>query len=299
MMKIPQEILIKMPEKDLEDFLTYLEGERGLSMHTLEAYRRDLEEFYACVQKLSFNEVEMSDIVKFLAQKKSSGYAASSIARALAVIKSLFKFLKREGIISTNCALYLESPKLWQHIPHALTEEQASFLLKQPDASTLEGARDLAILELLYACGLRVSELCGLGLYDVDDQYVRILGKGGKERLVPVGNRALQALDHYLSSFRGQVEEREAPLFITKLGHRIDRMTVWKIVKKYGKQAGLLRISPHVLRHTFATHLLENGADLRVIQELLGHSDISSTERYAQVSPAHLLKSFQQFHPRL
>jgi integrase/recombinase XerD len=289
-------------QQDIEDFVIYLTSEKGLSKHTLEAYHRDLEDFIRFLSSFELShwrEVEQQHLIDFLANKKRSHYATASICRALIALKVFFRFLKREGILSTNITIHLETPKLWQLIPEVLTPEEIDLLFKQPNSATYKGARNKAILELLYASGLRVSELCQLNLYDVDDAYVRIKGKGGKERLVPVGKQAIMALDHYLAHRHDPVQNQDQPLFVARGSKRIDRVTIWGMIKSYAKEAGIQKnISPHTLRHSFATHLLDNGADLRVIQEMLGHANISSTDRYTHVSRSHLHEAFNAFHPR-
>lgn len=279
----------------LHDFLLYIASEKGLSQNTLDAYRRDLEPFLAAVP---IESVDEQSLVRYLATLREKHYATASLSRALIAIKVFFRFLKREGIVKVNPAHYLETPKLWQLIPTVLTCEEVEKLLQQPDPCTAEGARDRALLEVLYGSGLRVSEICSLGLYAMDDHFLRVFGKGGKERIVPIGQKAVAAVDHYLGQFRLKGGERDEPLFLSKRGKRLERRTVWALIKRYGKQAGIQKnISPHTLRHSFATHLLDNGADLRVIQELLGHSSISSTDRYTHVSKTHLRDAFNNFHP--
>ena len=190
--------------------------------------------------------------------------------------------------------------KIWQLIPEVLSCTEMVSLLEAPDKDTLIGSRDKAILEVLYACGLRVSELCSLKIYDVDDVYVRVLGKGMKERVIPIGEAAIQAIDHYLHHYRSQYDsEKLQELFVSTRGKPLDRIQVWKMVKGYAKKVGIVKnISPHTFRHSFATHLLDNGADLRVIQEMLGHASISSTDRYTHISKSHLQQSFEAYHPR-
>jgi len=292
-----------MTQKHLHEFLFYIAAEKGLSQNTIEAYDRDCQRFISFLSDQGiedFNSVQQPHIIEFLASLKRADYAVSSICRSLVAIKVLFRFLKKELITQTNVALYVDHPKMWQLIPEVLDSHEVDRLLNQPDSQSAIGARDRAILEVLYASGLRASEVCSLNLYDVDDLYVRVIGKGSKERLVPIGKQAVQAVDHYISHFRGETKkDRGEPLFVTKLGQRIDRQTVWTMIKKYGKTAGIIKnISPHTLRHSFATHLLDNGADLRVIQEMLGHASISSTDRYTHISRSHLQESFQNFHPR-
>jgi integrase/recombinase XerD len=211
-----------------------------------------------------------------------------------------FRFLKREGAIAKDVTLHLDSPRMWQLIPEVLTVPEVEMLLNAPDSSMRAGARDRAVLQVIYASGLRVSEVCGLNLYDVDEQVVRVRGKGGKERVVPIAKTAVLAIDYYLIHYRTSSEDKkESPLFLSDRGKRIDRGHVWKRVKFYAKRVGITKeISPHTLRHSFATHLLENGADLRVIQEMLGHSSIATTDRYTHISQRHLVEAFQACHPR-
>ncbi|MEI8366540.1 MAG: site-specific tyrosine recombinase XerD [Parachlamydiaceae bacterium] len=287
----------------VDDFLSYIASEKGLAQNTVEAYRRDVESFVTFLKDnsiVSIAAVETNDIIAFLSSLSERGYASASICRMLAAIKMFFRFLSREGVITINRALYLQTPKLWQLIPDVLTCEEVDLLVKQPDPLTFSGARDRAILEVLYASGLRVSELCSLDLYSVDELSVRVMGKGSKERIVPIGEEAISAIDHYLLHFRGNFDsEKQLALFVNKRGQRIDRSTVWRMIKNYGKQAGITKnISPHTLRHSFATHLLDNGADLRVIQEMLGHASISTTDRYTHISRSHLQEAFDSFHPR-
>jgi integrase/recombinase XerD len=285
------------------DFLAYLGSERGLSRNTLEAYGRDLKMFSGVLQErgvADFTQVKEAEVVAFLGFLKNKKYASSSVCRALIAVKMLFRFLKREGKVVADVTLYLDSPKLWQLIPEVLGMEEVEALLAAPDPESALGARDKAILEVLYASGLRVSEVCGLGLHDVDDAFVRVLGKGGKERVVPIAESAVKAIDHYLLNFRSETgSDKVQPLFLTRGGKRIDRVTVWGRIQFYAKRAGITkRISPHTLRHSFATHLLENGADLRVIQEMLGHASVATTDRYTHISQKHLTEAFQAFHPR-
>jgi integrase/recombinase XerD len=288
---------------DIEDFATYILSEKGFSTNTLEAYRRDIQSFLVFLQKDNlqhWNEVQQQHIIDFLGLKKQNHYAPASISRALIAIKVFFRFLKREGLISHNVSHLLETPKIWQLIPDVLTLEEIEKLLMLPRSHTRKGARDRAILETLYATGCRVSELCQLNIGDVDDTYVRIKGKGGKERTVPLGKEAILAIDRYLAFRDGANDERQEALFVGQGNRRVNRIGVWKLVKHYARQAGITKIIfPHTFRHSFATHLLDNGADVRVIQELLGHASISSTDRYAHVSCKHLQEAFQAFHPRL
>lgn len=283
----------------LQDFLNFIGSERGLALHTIEAYERDLRRFLSVIEKKNLEAVTQEEIISFIQQMKEKGYASSTLSRSLVAIKVFFRFLKREKLIVKDPTTLIESPKLWQLIPEVLTEREIAALLKQPEVDSEIGARDRAILEMLYATGMRVSELCSLNVHDVDDQTVRVKGKGGKERIVPIAAVAIEALDHYLS-YRVEVKKlKDLPLFLTKKGKRIGRTQVWARIKHYGKAAKIEKvISPHTLRHSFATHLLDHGADLRVIQELLGHADISTTDRYTHLSNKHLYQAFDQFHPR-
>jgi integrase/recombinase XerD len=287
----------------IEDFLSYLGSEKGLAQNTLVAYRRDIAMFHGLLQRRgtsSWDMVQEEDVLAFLTMLKAKTYAVSSICRAIVALKVLFRFLKREKVVTKDITLHLDAPQLWQLIPEVLTVAEVEELLQAPDAATSIGARDKAVFQVIYASGLRVSEVCGLNLHDVDDQIVRVKGKGGKERIVPIAKTAVDAIDHYLVQFRQHADnEKAVPLFVTEKGKRIDRTLVWKRIKVYAKQAGIRKeISPHTLRHSFATHLLENGADLRVIQEMLGHSNISTTDRYTHISQRHLTEAFEAFHPR-
>ena len=285
----------------VEDFFLYIASEKGLSKNTQEAYRYDIESFIQFLVDLKINDlkkVNQAHFLSFLESCKKKGYATSSISRKLMALKVFFKFLKREGHVEANVTHYLTSPKIWQVVPKVLSPSQVDRLLKAPNTKLETEARDLAILEILYSSGLRVSEICNLKIRDVDDSFIRVKGKGGKERIVPVGKKAIEAIDYYLCHFR---QEEESPyLFITQRKKQIDRVLVWKRLKEYAQRAGIEdHLSPHTLRHSFATHLLENGADLRVIQEMLGHASIGTTDRYTQVSQKHLKSAFENFHPRL
>lgn len=284
----------------LKDFLIYIASEKGLAQNSIEAYRRDLESFFTFLDSKPLEDILEADLIAFFTWLEKQKYATASRARALIALKVFFRFLKREGHLKKDLAQHLVSPKLWQRIPEVLDPDEVERLIQQPDASTPIGARDKAILEVLYASGLRVSEVCSLTLYSIDETFLRVTGKGSKERTVPIGVKALQAVDHYLTHYRSATDsETEEALFVTEKGKPMNRTSVWSMVKQYAKQAGISkRLSPHTLRHSFATHLLNNGADLRVIQEMLGHSNISSTDRYTHVSPTHLQAAFNAFHPR-
>jgi len=287
----------------MEEFLAYLGSEKGLARNTLISYCQDIKMLLSSFKERgtsSYDSVQEEDVMHFLSVLKAKGYATSSICRAIVAMKMFFRFLKKEKIIEKDITLHLDSPRMWQLIPEVLTVSEVEDLLRSPDTNTCMGARDQAILQVIYASGLRVSEVCSLDLQDVDDQIVRVRGKGGKERIVPIAKSAVDAIDHYLIHFQQHSShEKAVPLFVSKKGKRIDRISIWKRIKFYAKRAGIKKeISPHTLRHSFATHLLENGADLRVIQEMLGHSNISTTDRYTHISQRHLVQAFQAFHPR-
>jgi integrase/recombinase XerD len=281
------------------DFLDYLRSEKGLSTHTIDAYGRDVRSFASHLSVPDWKQVTPETIFSFLELLRSRSYASASVCRMLIAVKVFFRFLKKEGEISQDLGRYFETPKLWQLIPEALSCEEVEALLSQPKTDDVIGARDRAILELLYATGMRVSELCQLKIGALDDRFVKVRGKGKKERVIPVGKKAIEAVDHYLIHYRGEAKEENAPLFLSPRGKPIDRITVWNRVKIYARSAGITKsISPHTLRHSFATHLLENGADLRLIQDMLGHEDIGTTDRYTHVTGSRLKAAFNAFHPR-
>ncbi len=288
-------------QQTIEDFLLYIASEKGLSGNTVEAYGRDVRDFSEYLQVESFAQVTQEHCIQYLSHIQEKGFATSSVCRRLIAIKVLFHFLKREKLVESNVLLYLDCPKLWQLIPEVLSLQEVEALLATPSVDSYNGSRDKAILETIYASGLRVSELCSLSIYDVHDKVVKVMGKGRKERLVPIGEQAIAAIDHYLIHYRSQFESEEnLTLFLTKKGKPLGRGAVWKMIKRYAAEAGITKnISPHTLRHSFATHLLDNGADLRVIQEMLGHANISSTDRYTHVSRSHLQAAFEACHQRL
>lgn len=290
-----------MQEDYTADFLTYLQSEKGLSSNTSLSYRSDLRKWHQFLIKKQISSllsIEENTLIEFLMDLKGKGYATSSISRFLVALKTYLQFLKKEGLLKETLLLPFDSPKLERFLPQVLSKSQVEALLQTPCVAEEVGCRDLAILTTLYASGLRVSEVCSLNISHVGDRSVRVCGKGGKERIVPIAETALQAIDQYLVRFRHLHGEKEA-LFLTTKGKRIDRMSIWKQIKLYAKIANIpVSISPHTLRHSFATHLLENGADLRVIQEMLGHSHIGTTDRYTHVSSHHLKNAFDAFHPR-
>lgn len=283
----------------IQDFLLYLASERGLAQNTLTAYQTDLLAFQEFLGKKEPSLIEKKDVISFLEIKQKKGQASSSLCRALIAIKLFFRFLKKESLLQVEEIAFLESPKVWQLIPEVLSLEEVDLLFTTPDTKSFLGARDRAILEVIYASGLRVSEACGLDFQDIGEESIRVVGKGGKERIIPIAKSSLAKLDEYLLLFRDQIQIASQAVFVTTKGKRMDRVNVWNRIKIYAKKAGLQKnISPHTLRHSFATHLLENGADLRIIQEMLGHAQIATTDRYTQISQKHLTTSFSMFHPR-
>lgn len=283
----------------IQDFLLYLSSEKGLAQNTLTAYQTDLLTFQDFLGGRELASIEKKDVIDFLDIRRKKGLASTSLCRSLIVIKLFFRFLKRESAIDVAGIAFLETPKIWQLIPEVLSTQEVDLLLSMPDETSFLGSRDRAILEVIYGSGLRVSEACGLDFLDIGEESIRVRGKGGKERIIPIAKSSLSKLDQYLLHFRDQIEMTSQAVFVTTKGKRIDRVNVWNRIKLYAKKAGLQKnISPHTLRHSFATHLLENGADLRIIQEMLGHAQIATTDRYTQISQKHVTTSFASFHPR-
>jgi integrase/recombinase XerC len=281
-------------------FLEFLAAERGASAHTLRGYAGDLAELQAYLRSVRVSGLAAADarvLRGYLAWLHGRGLAKSSIARKVACARSCYRFLARRELVATNPARQLASRRLPRRLPSVLPKDESKELLDAPAEDTLAGRRDRALLELLYASGLRVAECCGLDLEDVDRRHgsVRVMGKGSKERVVPVGEIALEALEAYLDRRGGG----HGPLFRNARGTRLSTRSVHSIVRRRARAAGLARrVTPHTFRHTFATHLLGEGADLRFIQELLGHSRLSTTQRYTHVSPEHLMKVYDAAHPR-
>lgn len=293
-------------ETYLNSFMGYLNYEKGLSQNTLQAYGRDLSKFFAFLKKMGIstpNEVKKSDIVEYLNWLLDKGAARSSSARALSTLKAFFRFMVQEGYLRANPTDEVGSPKLPRRLPHVLAVHEVERLLEQPNPVTVRGLRDRAMLELMYATGLRVSELLALQLDDINLSagYVRCLGKGRKERIVPMNRTAAFWVERYISRSRNQLVKTplERTLFVNANGRRMTRQGFWKILAKYAGQAGIEKeITPHTLRHSFATHLLENGADLRAVQEMLGHADISTTQIYTHLTRTRLREVYQKSHPR-
>lgn len=317
-------------QQEIQSFLEFLAVEKGFSGNTIEAYRNDLVQFqefllqadarpsvsngldiglgdtgeYGEAGVVAWPLVSRARILSFIMNLKDKRYAAATVARKVAAVKSFFHFLLAEGVVQADPTENLESPRVGKSLPTTLSVKEVDELLEQPARlNTPEAARDKAMLELLYATGLRVSELVSLNVDDVDTSagYVRCLGKGSKERIVPVGHQAMKAVEEYLVGARRTLassREQEA-LFLNHRGDRLTRQGFWLIIKGYARDAGIAtNITPHTLRHSFATHLLNGGADLRAVQELLGHANISTTQIYTHVTGDRIKQVYDQSHPR-
>lgn len=293
-----------LPEDILRVFLDYLSVEKGLTPNTIRSYALDLKKLFLFFhkRKISWQKAKEGDLIAFIHHHSRANLSPRSIARIISCTRSFYRFLVLDGIITKSPAANLSTPKLWSNLPKFLTEKEVERLLAQPEKKKVRDFRDKAMLELLYATGLRVSELVSLKLKDLnlEEGYVICRGKGGKERIVPFGHSAEDALREYLQKARPKLLKRDDPsLFLSSRGGPFTRQGFWKMLKMYGKQAGLeQKISPHVLRHSFATHLLERGADLRSVQLMLGHSQITTTQIYTHVSRKHLREVYQKYHPR-
>ncbi|MFA5100079.1 MAG: site-specific tyrosine recombinase XerD [Candidatus Omnitrophota bacterium] len=290
----------------IASFLDYLSVERGLARNTIMAYGEDLEALSAFLsgRKIaSVSAVTKNDIINFMLSQKDSGICASSIARRLAAIRMFYRFLVRERIIRDDPTSLIDSPKLWKKIPETLSVNEVEALLSQPSLRTPQGIRDKAILETLYATGMRVSEAVNLKIDDLNLEvgFLRCIGKGNKERVIPVGKKAVGAVSKYISAVRPALLKKKTSdlLFISRLGSRISRQSFWKLIKRYAKEARIKKpMKPHILRHSFATHLLEHGADLRSVQEMLGHSNIATTQIYTHINKDRLKAIHKAYHPR-
>jgi integrase/recombinase XerD len=283
-------------------FLDFCRIEKGLARTTIESYRLDLQRFTSSLAAPDlWSEPEC--VRRHLDSLYRAGMASRSISRHLTTLRNLYRYLLEKGIIESEPTANLAAPKQWQSLPKYLNKKQIDALLAAPDQTRPQGLRDRAMLEFLYATGLRVSELCRVRVSDLDQNmgFVRVVGKGNKHRLVPVGRTALQAVEHYLTSGRPRLlKSRPSPyLFVTNRGGAMTRQAFWKLLAGYGRKSGMFHdLTPHVLRHTFATHLLEGGADLRSVQTMLGHADISTTQIYTHVMRSRLRKTVDEHHPR-
>lgn len=284
-----------------KEFLTYIQVEKGLARHTLESYERDLDRLqtWANTNGKQVSELTRSDLRKWIASLSREGLAPASISRAVSATRGFFKFLMLDGHIKSHPAEDLDTPQRFSYLPKFLTEEEINRLLAAPDIATEEGIRDRAILEIMYATGLRVSELVTLKQADVDllAGLVVCHGKGNKERRVPLGKSAIHWLQQYSAVKAGNGKQTSPNVFLHR-GRPFTRQLAWSMIKRHAEKAGIKDVSPHTLRHSFATHLLQHGADSRSVQALLGHSDISTTQIYTHITDLHLRSAYDRHHPR-
>ena len=290
-----------------DEYLAYLSVERGCSRNTIEAYGRDLRRYVAFVEeergKMQVDDVTKDDVEAFVALLSELTFASSSAERSLAAVHGMHAFLLAEGLSEHNPSRAVPLPRRERHLPDVLSIEQARALVEQTFPATAAGQRDRTILEVLYGCGLRVSELCGLDLKEVyfDEELVRVLGKGSKERVVPLTGAARAALRSYVDAWRPQLvrpSRQQDAVFLNQRGGRLSRQSVHAICERYGRVVGISGLHPHTLRHSFATHLVEGGADLRVVQELLGHASIATTQIYSHIDRTHIRWEYLTSHPR-
>lgn len=290
----------------IDSFLDYLSVERALAKNTILAYRQDLNmylDFMAKRRIEALSKITKNDIVEFMLFEKDNGVSPTSISRRLAAIRMFHRFLSRERVLKSDPTVLIDSPKLWKKVPDTLSLNEVEALISQPQVRDHQGARDKAILETLYATGMRVSESADLKTNNVnlDIGFLRCIGKGNKERIIPLGKKAIQSINRYLEFSRPYFLKKKTSeyLFINRSGARLSRQSVWKLIKRYAKEAKIKKpIKVHTLRHSFATHLLERGADLRSVQEMLGHSNISTTQIYTHIDKERLKTIHKQFHPR-
>ena len=299
---IIQAMTERMLKRDLvREFLTYIQVEKGLSANTLQSYQRDIVKLQAWAEKngKQIEKLERKDLREWIARMSRDGLAPTSVSRAVSALRGFYRFLMLDGHIKRHPAEDLNTPQRLTHLPQFLNEEEIERLLDAPDVKTDEGIRDRAMLELMYATGLRVSEMCGLRTTDVDIQAGLIVcyGKGSKQRRVPIGKSAIHWLLEYFRVRKKLAGESKPHLFLRR-GKPLTRQIAWSIVKTHAERAGVPDISPHTLRHSFATHLMQHGADSRSVQALLGHADISTTQIYTHITDLHMRKAYDRFHPR-
>lgn len=292
-----------MEEELIKRFLNYLAVEKGLAKNTLESYERDLRKYFHFMKAKSVDDISRTDVLSFQARLSTEGIATPSVARSLSAIRGFHKYLMLDGLAHMDPTVNIETPRGWKRLPKTLSSMDVDSLLNQPDLSAPIGLRDKAMLELLYATGLRVSELVGLRIPDINLErgFLIVMGKGSKERAVPMGEIAITAIKQYLAHARQTLlnGKDSGLLFISSKRRGITRQMFWERIKFYTIKAGIGKsISPHTLRHSFATHLLDNGADLRAVQAMLGHSDISTTQIYTHVSRERLKQIHEKYHPR-
>ncbi|WP_172369443.1 site-specific tyrosine recombinase XerD [Sporosarcina jiandibaonis] len=292
----------------LEDYLHFLKIERQLAANTISSYRRDLMDYIDFIDKSkigSIDAVTRQNIIGYLQMMKDEGKSARTVSRHISSIRSFHQFLLREKVATNDPTVHIELPKIEQKLPRVLSLEEVGRLIDAPDQSKPQGIRDTALLEMLYGTGMRVSELINLDLDNIHLTmgFVRVFGKGGKERIIPLGNKAIQSCTSYINEARPRfIEKLSSPqeaLFVNMRGGRLTRQGCWKLLKAHALSVNIQKkMTPHILRHSFATHLIENGADLRAVQEMLGHADISTTQIYTHVSRTRLKEVYVKFHPR-
>ncbi len=286
----------------LEQFLNYLSVEKGLSLNTLEAYRRDIRKFKHFLDKSgrSLTEFQRSDVTDFLSHLRDAGNQSATLARNIAALRGFCRFMLLEGIFQEDPVENVSTPRGWKRVPRIVGIDEVSSLLNQPEGKKLS-LRDRAMLEMIYSSGLRASEVIHIKMGDINFEagFITIIGKGSKERVVPMNETALDTVKKYISESRPQLlRKRTSPfLFLAKGGKPMTRQRLWQLIKKYSNELSI-RVSPHTLRHCFASHLLEGGADLRALQKMLGHTDISTTQIYTKVTPERLIKVHKKHHPR-
>ncbi|MEM9588114.1 MAG: site-specific tyrosine recombinase XerD [Planctomycetota bacterium] len=295
----------KLSDSVCDDFLSYLRGECHLADNTIEAYGRDMRRFVSWLGDRSVRQLKIQDLSDYVSALTTQGLAPTSVARTIVATRTFFKYLQLEGLIQDNPAELIATQKLWERIPSVLSPSEVEELLTSPRKSDSFWQRDIALLEVLYATGCRASEVCRLRVRDLSlpERHLKCEGKGGKQRMVPIGGRAIQAINRYCESLRGTLAARTKPLpdelFLSRTGNPLDRIQLWRLVKFYARRVGIdPKISPHSLRHSFATHLLAGGADLRQVQEMLGHASIQTTQIYTHVEHSRLKRVHKQFHPR-
>ena len=294
-----------MYRNEISAFFIFLDDEKGFSVHTIKSYKNDINKFlnFLLERKIELREVSKIEIRDFLADQYDLGLSKKTIARRLASIKSLFKFLFNSSFVTKNPTLFLSSPKISKKLPDFIDEKMINELMNQPDLGSEKGLRDKAVLELFYSTGMRLSELINLNISSVDDKnnLIRVTGKGSKERLIPFGKRAKFSIENYLNkrALSLSSSNNEVPLFVNDKNERVPRRTIQRRISNYIKMiASGKRLGPHTLRHTFATHLMDRGADIRAVGDLLGHSSLSSTQVYTHVKPERMKEVYKQSHPR-
>lgn len=299
---------IKLDLAPYEDFMIYLKVERGLAKNSMDSYSRDIWQYiqFLTEEKIAdWDKIDRYTVIAFMQSLKQANKASSTLNRALSSLRQFHEFMLRENYAHTNPMLLIETPKQAEKLPDVLSVEEVSRILETPDVTTLLGVRDRAMLEILYGTGLRISELIGLTLGELflSMGFIQTVGKGNKERIVPLSHLATEWAEKYLAECRPKLLAKNSQevdeVFLNARGGSLSRQGAWKIIKKYAKEAGIKKeVFPHIFRHSFATHMLENGADLRIVQELLGHSDISTTQIYTHVTQSHMKEVYDKYHPR-